>query len=55
MHYNLSPIVIKLRKCVIKLSILLLLQYNLFLNAIKLEKCVKAVNTCPFVFNFVPD
>ena len=52
MHYNLSPIVIRLKKCVIKLSILLLLQYNLFLNTIKLEKCVKA---CPFVFNFVPD
>ena len=28
------------QKCVTKLSILILLQYNLFLNAIKLKKCV---------------
>ena len=28
------------QKCVIKLSMLILLQYNLFLNTIRLEKCV---------------
>ena len=28
------------RKCVIKLTIFLLLQYNLFLNSIKLKKCM---------------
>ena len=33
---------------------LLLLQYKLFLNAISL-KCDKTIDTCPFVFDSVPD
>ena len=37
---NLSPIAIRLNKCVRNLSVLILLQYNLFLNATSLEKCV---------------
>ena len=37
---NLSPIAIRLKKCVIKLVVLILLQYNLFLIDIRLNKCV---------------
>ena len=40
MHMNLSSIPIRLKKCVIKVSILLLLQYNFFLNAARLKKFV---------------
>ena len=58
-HLNLSPIAIRLKKCVIKLSILLLLQCNaIFLNALDIylvfdstsdqykiqEMCEKAVH-----------
>ena len=38
MHYDLSQIGTRLKKCVIKLSVLILLQYNLFLNALSLKK-----------------
>ena len=55
MHYDLFLIDIRLKKCVTKLSILLLLQYNSFPNAIRLKTCVKAADTCPFVFDSVPD
>ena len=33
----------------------LFLQYNSFLNTTRLKKCVKAVDTCPFVFDSVLD
>ena len=52
---NLSPIVIRLKKYAIQLSILIILQYNSFLNAIQLRKCVKAADNCPYVFDSVPD
>ena len=43
-------------KCVIKLSILLLLQYNSFECYKTKEIRVKAADTCPLVFHyFVPD
>ena len=40
---------------VIRLFILILLQYNLFLNATSQKTCDKVVDTCPFVFDSVPD
>ena len=44
------------QKCVIKLSILILLEYNLFLNAIRLKKCViKQLIYVFFVFDSIPD
>ena len=36
-----------------KLLMIILLQYNLFLNA--QQMCNKAVNTCFFLFHSVPD
>ena len=35
--------------------ILILPQYNLFLSDIRLKKCDKAADTCPFAFGSVPD
>ena len=59
---KLYPIVIRLTKCVIKLLIIILLQYKLFLIAIrvnegviKVSMCDKGVGTCPFVFHSVPE
>ena len=46
---------LRLIEFVIKLLILICLQYNSFLNAIRLKKiCAKAVNTCHFEFYPVP-
>ena len=58
MHYNLFPIVTSLKKIVTKLLVLILLQCNLFQNAIshkKQEMCDKTVDTYPFVFDSAPD
>ena len=52
---NLSPITTRFKYCVIKLLILILLLSNLLSNVIRLKKCDKAVYTCPFVFDSVPD
>ena len=41
-------------KCAIKPLIFILLQYSLFMNTIRLKKCLKVVDTCPFVFDSVP-
>ena len=56
MHYDLSPIAIRLKKCVIKLSILLLQEYNSLLNAKRLKKYVlmPLMIVC-FVFSSFPD
>ena len=37
--FEFVPVPIKLKKCVIDLSIFLLMQQNSFLNAIRLKKC----------------
>ena len=58
MHYNLFPIVTSLKKIVTKLLVLILLQCNLFQNAIshkKQEMCDKTVGTYPSAMQFVPE
>ena len=40
LHWNLSPIAIRPKKCLIKLLVLIFLQCNLFLIDIRLKKCV---------------
>ena len=46
----------RIKICVIKLSAIILPQYNLLLNAISIKKtCDKAIDTCPFVVDSVHD
>ena len=47
----------KTKKCVIKLLILILLQYNLFSNAIRLKKCVieQFMDAFLYLFDSIPD
>ena len=45
----------KKTKCVIKPSILILLQYHLFLNAIRLREFLIKLLVLFFPFDFVPD
>ena len=57
MHQNMSLSTIRLEKCVTNLLMLIVLQYNFFMNAAKTQKkmCDKAAYTCPFVFDSAPD
>ena len=57
MHYSLSLIAIRLKKCVIKLLILMLLQCNLFLIAVRLNQCLinKVVSEEPFILKHCID
>lgn len=55
MHYNLFPIVIRLKKNAIKLSVLKLLPYNLFQNTMSEKLRDKATDTCPAVFVPISD
>ena len=55
-HYNFSLIPIRLKKCVIKSSILIFPQYNFFMKSQVLKKtCDKAVDRYPFIFDSIPD
>ena len=50
------PIAIRPRKCAIKLPVLILLQYNLFLNAISVKKWLTKLSILVyFIFDSVLD
>ena len=56
MDYNFSLILIRLKKCVIKSSILSFPQYNFFVNSIcVLKKCDKTVDRRRFIFDSLSD
>ena len=40
------------KKCVIKLSIFIIRQQNLFLNSIRVKKCVSVISEDPFAITY---
>ena len=55
MHKNLSLIAMWLKKCMIKLSVIIFQKCNLFLNATRLKKCVIKPLIDVFVTDSIPD